>query len=192
LGSQWIEKLFSAIRGKSALRVVYKPYRQPDAEEKVFFPYLLKEYRSRWFVLGKYKGGDRVVNLALDRIQSVRNSSVEYEENDIFDAELYFKHIVGVSLPYDGEVQEVQVKVKPSLAPYILTKPIHRLQQVVKEYADGGIRISIPLIVNYELRSTLLGFGRDVEVVKPESLRTEMAQVLQDAHVIYGPSGRSQ
>ncbi len=184
-GSHWIEKLFTAVRGKSALRVVYKPYRLAESEEKVFFPYLLKEYRTRWFVLGRYSDEDKIVNLALDRIKSIRNSSSEFEQNDIFDPDAYFRHIVGVSLPNDSEVQEIQIKVGASLVPYIRTKPIHRLQEIVREYADGSIKVSMPLYINYELKSTLLGFGREVEVIKPESLRTEMVEILKDTQDNY-------
>ena len=179
MGSHWIERIFGAIRGKAALRVVYKPYHLPESDEKVFFPYLLKEYRSRWFVLGRYKDEGRIVNLALDRIKSIRNSSAEFEQNDLFDPDDYFRHIVGVSLPYDSEVQEVQIKVSASLVPYIRSKPIHRLQEIVREYVDGSIKVSMPLYINYELKSTLLGFGREVEVLKPESLRLEMAEILK-------------
>ena len=186
MGSEWIEKLFSAIRGKVALRLVYQPYGSPPAAEKVFFPYLLKEYRSPWFVIGRFRDGKKVVNLALDRIRLIRNSSADFEENDLFDPETFFRHVIGVSLPYAGEVQTVEVKVSPSLVPYIRTKPIHHLQEEIKAYADGSVRFSIPLYINYELKSTLLGFGADVEVLRPDSLRAEMADILRRASGRYG------
>jgi predicted DNA-binding transcriptional regulator YafY len=53
-------------------------------------------------------------------------------------------------------------------------------------YANGDIRVSIPLYVNYELRSTLLGFGKDIVVLKPATLRREMKEILQEAAKSYG------
>jgi predicted DNA-binding transcriptional regulator YafY len=171
IGSHWIEKLFAAIRSKAALRISYKPFMQDQAEEKVFFPYLLKEYRSRWFVLGRIEGGEKVYNMALDRIMGIRNSAVPFVENDLLDPDAFFRHLIGVSIPYDAEVQDVIIKVSPSLAPYIRTKPVHRLQEIIKEYADGGLKIRIPLYLNYELKSALLGHGEGIEVLQPQSLR---------------------
>ena len=185
-GSHWIKQLFTAIRLKAALRVSYQPYQAPEPVEKVFFPYLLKEYRSRWFVFGKYQGEKRVVNLAIDRVKQIRNSAAEYEKNDVIDSDRFFQNLIGVSLPYDGQVEQVVIRVRSSLAPYIRSKPIHRLQEVEHTYANGDIRVSIPLYVNYELRSTLLGFGKDVEVLKPVKLRRELKEILQEAAGRYG------
>lgn len=184
-GSEWIESLFTAIRERCALRVCYKPYHK-EAEERVFFPYLLKEFRSRWFVMGRYEGGAQVVNLALDRIESVRNSSAAFVENDLLDPESYFRNLIGVSIPYGAEVQEVELRVSASLAPYVRTKPIHHLQEVVEEYDDGSLRVRMPLYLNYELRSVLLGYGGDVEVIGPEALRVQYRQELERMLALHG------
>jgi len=184
-GSQWIEPLFSAIRARATLRINYKPYHHPEPAERVFSPYLLKEFRARWFVLGRYENLAMVTNLALDRIVSIRNSSAPYVKNDILDPTAYFDHLVGVSIPPESTVQDVVIRVAPGQAPYVLTKPIHFKQEVINRGEDGTLTLRIPLHVNYELRSALLGYGHDIEVVAPEELRTELSRVLHEAAGLY-------
>jgi predicted DNA-binding transcriptional regulator YafY len=184
-GSQWIEPLFSAIRARATLRVSYKPYHHPEAAERIFSPYLLKEFRSRWFVLGRYEDLPMVTNLALDRIVSIRNSSAPYVKNDILDPTAYFDHLVGVSIPPESTVQDVMIRVASGQAPYVLTKPIHFKQEIVSRGEDGSLMLRIPLHVNYELKSALLSYGHDIEVVAPEGLRTELSRVFREAAGMY-------
>ena len=185
-GSQWIEPLFSAIRARATLRINYKPYHHPEPAERIFSPYLLKEFRARWFVLGRYENLPMVTNLALDRILSIRNSSAPYIKNDILDPTAYFDHLVGVSIPPESTVRDVVIRVAPGQAPYVLTKPIHFKQEIINRGKDGSLTLRIPLHVNYELRSALLGYGHEIEVVAPEELRAEMGRVLRDAAGLYG------
>ncbi len=126
-----------------------------------------------------------VTNLALDRILSIRNSSSPYIKNDILDPTAYFDHLVGVSIPPESTVQDVVIRVAQAQSPYVLTKPIHFKQEVISRGEDGSLMLRIPLHVNYELKSALLGYGHDIEVVAPESLRTEMSRVFQEAAGLY-------
>ena len=48
----------------------YRSFKARSANSFIFYPYLLKEYRNRWFVYGVRKNGRILQNLALDRIQS--------------------------------------------------------------------------------------------------------------------------
>ena len=64
------------------------------------YPYLLKEYRNRWFLIGE-KSTNRVpqVNIyALDRIQSVTvNKELPFKKCVDFDPEHFFDDTIGVT-----------------------------------------------------------------------------------------------
>jgi predicted DNA-binding transcriptional regulator YafY len=184
-GSGYIDDLFTAIKEKTSLRVSYQSFKADKAEQYVFHPYLLKEYRNRWFVIGRKADAALITNFALDRIKEIKNSSALFIENDLFDPETYFNNLIGVTIPEDELVQPIELKVIAKQAPYLKTKPIHHTQEVIKEYANGDIVIRLHLISNYELRSVLLGFGGDIEVLKPNSLRKSIKELLKEGADVY-------
>ncbi|MBO9658909.1 MAG: WYL domain-containing protein, partial [Chitinophagaceae bacterium] len=155
------------------------------AYESVFHPYLLKEYRNRWFVIGRQEGKKKLINFALDRIKKIRNSSKKYQYNDLHDMSNYFDNLIGVTLPKNGAIDEIEIKVSSIQTPYIITKPIHNSQLIIKEYQDGSVIIRLSLIINEELKSVLLGYGNDIEVLKPASLRENMKTIFQSGFNSY-------
>ena len=71
-------------------------------------------------------------------------------------------------------------------APYIITKPIHHTQKLLKEEVDGKI-FSIKVIMNFELERELLGFGAKMRVLGPRILVKQIKQQLQKALDNYLP-----
>ena len=179
-GTQHIDNIFAAIKAKTALRIAYQSFKMEEPEHCVFHPYLLKEYRNRWFVIGRKDSTIKITNFALDRIKGIKTSAAHYIENDLFNPETYFNHLIGVTFPENEIPQEVEIKVKANQAPYIRTKPIHYSQEIIKEKANGDITIRLWLINNYELRSALLSYGCDLEILKPKSLQQSMIKAFQD------------
>lgn len=179
-GLHWLDELYQAIQKKVVLKVEYKSFKATEANMITFHPYLLKEFNNRWFLIGMGNKNRGVVNLALDRIVAVDyDFSTPYEEHD-FDADAFYKDVVGVTV---SRVRPSVVKlwIDKHNAPYVLTKPIHHSQRLVKEYEDGSIEITFLVKPNFELERLLLGFGESMEVLKPEKLRNRIAEKLRNA-----------
>jgi len=70
-GLEWLDQLYKSIIEKSTLNITYQSFKARQAGELIFYPYLLKEYRNRWFVLGMHKKDKQLLTLALDRIQNI-------------------------------------------------------------------------------------------------------------------------
>lgn len=183
-GNEYIDPIFNAIKEKSALRITYQPFGK-EPQEWLIHPYLLKEYRNRWFLIGRKDTEAYTVNIALDRIKKIRNAREVYLENDLFDPGVYFDNLVGVTIPIGSAVEKVEIRVKKQQLPYIITKPIHTSQSVVKQYKNGDAVLSLDLIINYELTALLLSYGSSLEVLKPESLRKELAGIAEQLSAIY-------
>lgn len=179
-GTQRIDDLFTAVKEKIVLRITYQPFGK-DLREHLVHPYLLKEYRNRWFLIGRSSQGSKAITLALDRIREVRSTREPFAENNLFDPETYFNNIIGVSLPEGEEVQDIIIRVLPGQVPYVLTKPIHFTQETLESLDDGTIRIRLRLINNYELQSVLLSYGAGLEVEQPLALRERMKELFSEA-----------
>jgi predicted DNA-binding transcriptional regulator YafY len=182
-GLEHMDDLFTAIKERIVLMITYQPFGK-EAYEQLVHPYLLKEYRNRWFLIARDDKHGTVCNLALDRIKGVKPAKADFKENDLFDPTTYFDHLIGVTFPAGEAISEIVVKVKPSQVPYIKTKPIH-FNQEIEEAENGCILIKLKLINNYELRSVLLGYGADIEVFQPSGLREQMREIFQNALTNY-------
>lgn len=177
-GDQWFEELYEAIVTQTPLLLNYHPFTVTGASEKIVHPYFLKEYRNRWFLFGREATFKTISIFALDRIKKCKLTKVNFIENDLFDPRIYFKHLIGVSVPQGGKIEKINIKVDSNLAPYIISKPIHATQIVNKEMKNGAIEISIEVIPNYELKSVILGYGDSIEVLRPKLLREEIKMMI--------------
>ena len=73
-------------------------------------------------------------------------------------------------------------------APYVLTKPLHHSQQLLKE-EEKGIIIRIDVVVNFELEREILGFGECMKVLAPKTLAAKIARRLGKAAEGYNTHG---
>lgn len=185
-GLEHVSTLYQYITKKKAITIRYKSFKADTPRNFTIAPYLLKEYRNRWFVVCyDYRGGD-ICNYALDRIVSIEECRTHaFKENTFFDPEHYFDDVVGVTKDLKSKSQIVRLRVDSDQAPYVITKPLHRSQEVVKEEPDGSIEITIRVVLNLELEREILGFGQHIEVVKPRFLRHRIKKRLQIAGLIY-------
>ncbi|GAB3025884.1 WYL domain-containing protein [Niabella terrae] len=180
-GTDFVSELYDAVKNESAIRLTYKPFGALQAREHIFHPYLLKEYRNRWFILGRVGRKTQVTCFALDRIQKINNSAQPFLSNTVFDPDTWFNNAIGVTVPEEELPQEILLKIAAAQAPYVRTQPLHQSQQLLKQYKDGGLLIKLLLLNNYEMRAVLLSFGDGLEVLAPASLRTTIKETLEKA-----------
>ena len=174
-GLNHFSKLLQAIITKRVLKLKYTPYGKEQLSVTIY-PYYLKEYNNRWFLIAQVKGYDSYANYALDRIDEFKEVALPYKEPEV-DFSEYFDDVVGVSVP-DGESEDIIIKVDKKRFNYISTKPIHLTQRIMEE-TDNYVVISINVKVNRELEALLLSFGSDVEILSPETFRRQIAEKIK-------------
>jgi predicted DNA-binding transcriptional regulator YafY len=184
-GLPFINPLYQAILNQRALLIGYKSFKAQQAQQSIYFPYLLKEYRNRWFVICKPKKGAMLVTLALDRI-------IEFQElpNEPFaphkgiDFDTYYSDLLGVTKSEKDRAHKVILEIDKFNAPYVLTKPLHHSQTVLKE-DDNSIMIRIEVVTNFELEREILGFGECMKVLAPRFLASRIKKRLQASAARY-------
>ena len=184
-GIEWLDILYKAIIDKKVLRFTYQSFKARAANDFIFYPYLLKEYRNRWFVLGMKKQGKEIITFALDRIQQIAIAENEhYTLLNSFDPYTYFNHIIGVTRNAAETPTNIVFWASTLHAPYIKTKPIHASQQLIKD-VKGGSHFSIDVIPNFEMERELIGFGEGIKIISPNNIVRQIKRKVKLMHALY-------
>lgn len=189
-GIDYLDVIYHAIIDKQVLSMKYRSFKARSASTFIFYPYLLKEYRNRWFVFGVRKGVQGIVNLALDRIHRLEIAAGEsYRENTVFDPTTFFDDLVGVTKNIGLKAEIVRFWVNAQNAPYVETKPLHKSQRIVERQEGGSVVFEMKVVINQELQREIFGFADGIKVLSPPSLVNFMASKFRLADHLY--SGES-
>lgn len=183
-GLENLDFIYQSIRNKQVLNVWYQSFKAKRPGKIVLHPYLLKEYRNRWFLIGKKNDKQPLMTLALDRIYELEtNPDEEYVDDPDFSPKDYYKHTIGVSINNSRPVN-VHLLFDTENAPYVITKPLHPSQQLIREN-EQGVEVVIKVIPNFELEREILAFGEGVKVLAPVKLKQHIEKRLEKAVASY-------
>jgi predicted DNA-binding transcriptional regulator YafY len=183
-GLKHIDPLHKAIIKMVPLEIIYQSFKARIPQTIVFHPYLLKEYRNRWFLLGANEKNKSTMILALDRMEGLKELKPGKYHKASFDVNTYFDDVIGVTKQPNQRAQLIVFRIINEFAPYVITKPIHPSQKVLKE-EEGGTIFSIEVIWNFELEREILGFGEQITVLSPKRLCGKIAMRMKHSLAKY-------
>lgn len=178
-GSELIPEIISGYDTNFKFNFDYQKHNSEEIKNHTITPILLKEYDHLWYLIGKIEEKDFVTIFALDRILNFTLTEEKCEKITDFDSDKYFNHAFGISVP-EGEVENVVLEFDAWRGKYLISSPIHKSQQLINEENDKLI-FSFKVIPYHELHSKILSYGNSVRVLKPESLRLKIKEILNDA-----------
>ena len=183
-GIEYIEPLVKAIREKRRIKLQYRKFDDEAAKEHVIEPYVVREFRSRFYLLGNVVSDkkEKVKTYAFDRFVDMQVTDRTFE-GGIFDSEKYFQNVYGIT-EGAGAAETVLLSFTPTQGKYIQSQPLHHSQKVIKE-TKTECRISLDVMINHELVSQLLSYGAQVRVLKPASLVQKIKDELKNSIVQY-------
>lgn len=194
-GKDYLGSIFTFISNKKVIDVEYEPFGESSRFIRLY-PYLLKQYNDRWYLIGTplatkefpYRE-DFYINLALDRMKGVTAvDGIDYLDCNE-DLEERFEDIIGVTWVKEEDLLEIILAVKDSYTGYVDTKPLHGSQikypsdmqtalHVKYKSFDGYTFYSLNLKPNRELYNTIYRYGEDVILVSPIYIREKMIKEL--------------
>lgn len=182
-GQEYLSKIYDAIVYHKVLSIDYCPFDMPE-RDIIFHPYYLKQSNKRWYALG-YSPNDEthIWTLGIERIKRLSETSLKYKESDE-DWSEYFSDIVGVTLPRDGNVEEIVIHAFGKTAKYIHSKPIHESQRA-KWIDENTLEIKLNLIQNIEFLKILLSYGENIKIIRPQALVEKVVQSLKNSLKLY-------
>ena len=194
---EYLPQLFSCIARRQTISVPYKKFNDSEIKHFTVYPYMLKQYATRWYLLCTPAKSEQfnykpevVLSLPLDRFEG--EVTICGEETFIecaVDLEERFEEIIGITYIEDNPVEKIVLAVRNEAYPYIDTKPLHETQKKCfdQQYQiDGYKTISIECRDNHELISKLCSYGDDLIVLAPKSIRNEIVEILKKQQKLYG------
>lgn len=174
--TRWLEILLKSILEKQLVQIIYKGFNRPESNHQ-FSPYLLKEYRNRWYVIGHSERAQNTIVLALDRIQKVDEAKGEYVSNEDFNAGEYFKYSIGITQIHGVKPREILLSFTPEQSQYVLSQPLHHSQEVVRS-DEKEVVIRLFVYLSQELLMLILSYGAGVKVLEPAELRRQVEETV--------------
>lgn len=179
--------LFDNISNEVVIRLTYHTFSDRRIRCIDFHPYLLKQYEDRWFLFGAADDDKKILSFALDRIDKVESLPEKKYEKCPDNLNERFDDIVGVTLYEDRPVEHIIFWVSDASKDYVITKPIHASQTLLKGEKEQQLRELYPSLVgaffaidrisNYELVRLLCSFGKDLIVLQSDgSIQNEIYQ----------------
>ncbi len=181
---RFLADIIQAIRDNYKLEIRYKSYRKTEEETFIIEPYLLKEFKRRWYLYG-YKGdADGPHMMALDRMIDVDIIPEEFTMPEEFLAEDYFRGIYGARVYPNMKREMVKLKVYGTQVQYFRSLPLHSSQKEVEKNDKYSV-FTYFITPDYDFKQDVLSFGDKVEVLEPKELREEMKEIIKSLTIRY-------
>lgn len=176
-GMDLIESIYNAIKNKQAVHFHYKNIYKGKSSSANLIPYLIKENRNRWYVIGWSEEKEKYTTYALDRITDLVVLSNVYKRRSDFNASSFFQYSTGI-MESNTKPEEVLLTILKPISDLVLLEPLHATQKLISEKTDR-VQISLKVLLNEEFTFKILGIGAFCVVDKPVSLRKTIKGVIQ-------------
>ncbi|MES2558585.1 MAG: WYL domain-containing protein [Bacteroidota bacterium] len=183
-GQEFLNAILGAIKEHKTIRFMYQKFDSSPKKEHLLEPYVLKEYRNRWYVTGRSANNDMVVTFGLDRIINLDVTKDLFSVSEGFNANDYFKYSFGISVSNKLKPEEIKLEFSAQQAEYIKSQPLHHTQKIQEENPEKCV-VSITVIPSFELKAQLLSYGSSVKVTSPEWLSDEIRAEIKTAYEQY-------
>jgi predicted DNA-binding transcriptional regulator YafY len=180
-GSQHLGPLLQAIRSRSVVKLGYAKFQ--DSNETSTYnlhPYLLKEYRNRWYLLGWDCDKQRIRTFGCDRIESMEIlSDGRFQMQPSFDPNNYFAHALGITVLGDGKPERIEFECDALLSKYLQTQPLHHSQHI-REEGETHI-VGLEVMPTFELLQWLQAHASEITVLQPKHIQDAVIHKLESA-----------
>lgn len=168
ISSDIIDKLDTGLKKHHRLRVIYSSQKSNADKEYIIDPYAIVFRRHSWYILAATPEQGKVKQFKLARFRSAVDTGELFEAPKDFDVEEYFR--LSWEAWAGGEPTHVKVKFSPRVARIIMESRRHPTQ-ITTLQPDGSVVFEVCVAGTEEIAIWIMGYGKDAEVLEPNSLR---------------------
>lgn len=183
-GTENLPKLIHAIKKNTQVRFHYQKFSEEQKSDTLIEPYALKEFKYRWYLIGKDYKDNAIKRFALDRLFNLEITKKTFDFPANYDIEESYRHCFGIINPENEEPQEIILAFSPFQGKYIKTLPLHESQQLIIDN-EQELRIQLYLRITHDFVMEILSHSSNVKVLAPESLVNRVKNELQSSLNLY-------
>ena len=183
-GELFLTTIIEAMRDEVAIKFHYKPFWYGEIPDIEIYPYCVKIFKQRWYVLGKNTLLNKMRIYGLDRIQSITAMNTKFKIPKIFKADAYFENAFGIVVSPKVAPCVVKLKVFGNCRKYLQTLPLHHSQQEVESNTEYTV-FKYYIAPTQDFMQEILSCGNEIEVLSPENFRNEIAGKINKMNNIY-------
>ena len=186
--TEYLDDVLAAIDKQYLLKFKYVSAFGAESDI-VLAPAFVRYYKQRWYVIG-VKEENLVRCLPFDRISFLKviceKHPMSKEMKKFLTPERYYEDCYGIYRMENVPVEDIRIRAFYPEYNLIEEVPLHESQRKVKESKDGMYReYTLSVRPSRDFLQELLWHGRNIVVLKPESLRQEMIGILKDMRDSY-------
>lgn len=182
-GNELLPLLYESILQKTKVAFDYKSFKSSESKWREVSPLLLKEFRNRWYLISFDAVKNDITTYALDRMEGLITQVEKSEIPISFNPNTYFEYSTGITA-YQGNPECIEIKADPIAAKYIESQPFHSSQEKIDQQPDFRL-YQLTVFISEEIIRSILSFGGEIEVLKPDSLRQIIAERIASIHKKY-------
>ncbi|MCY7329088.1 MAG: WYL domain-containing protein, partial [Saprospiraceae bacterium] len=186
-GGKHLRFFLQAIEEKRTVTFQYLAYHAEQPKTVRFDPYFLRHYDRRWYVGGFSPDEGFVRTFPLERIVGQPVPQVFlHERRAQYDAGTYWQDIYGITVPPNGQIEEVLLEFIPLQGKYFLSTPFFEPFAVIENTPEKLV-VRLKIIPNIDLVRKIASLGADVRVLAPASLADELRRFFAASLRQYDP-----
>lgn len=180
-----IQVLNNAVLRQVRVRIRYRTGSTGTVRTRMLDPYRVWYRSGGLYVIGHDHHSDETRTFAIDRIRKIEETKERFRIPASFDFDTYTASSFGVTAE---PATHVKIRFAKAVRTYVEERTWHPSQQL-DTLSGGAIQLSMEVGDTTELRSWVLSFGGDAEVLEPDELRQEIGEELTRATQHYRKPG---
>ncbi|MEN6495747.1 MAG: transcriptional regulator [Thermoguttaceae bacterium] len=167
-----IDRLMVGIEDRRAVFITYQSLRATEPVSYDIYPYGLAYHHGSLYLVGWSTDHAAIRHWKVDRIEDVDLTPIPFPWPEGFSLRDHFATSFGV-FHGPGDIP-VKIRFSPTVARYVQEKHWHATQKLTPQ-PDGSLVAEFRLGSTEEVKSWVLSFGKEADVLEPEGLREEIA-----------------
>jgi predicted DNA-binding transcriptional regulator YafY len=182
VAAELFQTLVDALIQRKRLKIRHLGRRTGQITKRDVSPQRLIYYRDNWYLDAFCHLRDDLRSFALDAIQTAEPGDKPAVSVDEQTLKAFFEDSYGI---FNGKPDHIaKLKFTPFRAQWV-AREIWHPEQTGQYLPDGSYQLQIPYREETELIREILKEGAEVEVLAPDSLRSQVADQLNSARNIY-------